>query len=470
MNRALTRSCALLLFSASVTQLAQQPARNVNKTPLDVLEGISALVRKCVDEKEPIEVSKLIGLVRDAKAMATDLDENDRAKVIGDLGRILVYGRRKIKIRLVDGQRRGMDPRSTLQQKIIDLFGALEDKRALPHLVQYIRLYGHTAAEARRSAVSALIERLGGTVPVPIEVEKAKKAELARRLGNWVETRRLIVRLKTEKLDAAETSKIILRLGEVGDRRAVEPVINELTAKDAHWIVRQNALGTLGRLGGRRAQSLLVAELARPMPAGAKLEDYGEVEAILRSYAASGLGTSGDETVIELLEKLASDAKQYVRVREACRYALGRARDRAAAEPSAASQPASPASARVGAAAPSDTRWARVITNPKDRGTLQDAYEAVYGKRSVKDQLQHAPPLERKGQDRGFGEWFDVVMKTNFRLTPDEDNWLLFRSRQLDMYDQMWIDRIERNGDRITVAARRAIWLGKYTKNVTFHP
>ena len=160
------------------------------------------------------------------------------------------------------------------------------------------------------------------------------------RQANRRETERLIGRLNKEKLDRVEVAKIIRRLGEVGDTRAIKPIIKRIEEKGVHWIVRQDALSTLGRLGGAGAQAILLKVLTRPMPAKAKLEDYGEVEAILRGYAARALGRCGDKSVITILEQVTSDPKQYVRVREASRSALRKLSSRFGKKVSPASKPA----------------------------------------------------------------------------------------------------------------------------------
>jgi hypothetical protein len=45
----------------------------------------------------------------------------------------------------------------------------------------------------------------------------------------------------------------------------------------------------------------------------------------------------------------------------------------------------------------------------------------------------------------------------------------VFRSRQLDDNDRMWIERIERRGNRIEIVACEAVWQGRYSKNFTWY-
>ncbi len=47
--------------------------------------------------------------------------------------------------------------------------------------------------------------------------------------------------------------------------------------------------------------------------------------------------------------------------------------------------------------------------------------------------------------------------------------WLIFRTEQLDDYDRIWSERIERRGKQITVVANLAKWQGKYFRNFTYY-
>jgi hypothetical protein len=66
-------------------------------------------------------------------------------------------------------------------------------------------------------------------------------------------------------------------------------------------------------------------------------------------------------------------------------------------------------------------------------------------------------------------EWSDQLLDREFQPTSDDDNWLLFRSRQLDDNDRMWVERIVRRGNQLTVVAHEAVWRGRYQKNFTHH-
>ena len=46
---------------------------------------------------------------------------------------------------------------------------------------------------------------------------------------------------------------------------------------------------------------------------------------------------------------------------------------------------------------------------------------------------------------------------------------LLFRTRQLDDNDRVWIEKIERSGNAFTVTMHEAIWQGNYFKTFTWY-
>ena len=81
--------------------------------------------------------------------------------------------------------------------------------------------------------------------------------------------------------------------------------------------------------------------------------------------------------------------------------------------------------------------------------------------------LQHAPPIEQKPAKTSLDAWADQLLKKKVELTDKDDNWLIFRTEQLDDNDRVWVERIERRGQQITVAANVAKWQGKYFRNFT---
>ena len=65
--------------------------------------------------------------------------------------------------------------------------------------------------------------------------------------------------------------------------------------------------------------------------------------------------------------------------------------------------------------------------------------------------------------------WADQLLKKKVAPTDKDDNWLIFRTEQLDDNDRIWVERIERRGQQINVLANLAKWQGKYFHNFTYY-
>jgi hypothetical protein len=117
--------------------------------------------------------------------------------------------------------------------------------------------------------------------------------------------------------------------------------------------------------------------------------------------------------------------------------------------------------------------WTRVLKERGERGKLRDAYQNVRGdsgKWRDEPGLQHAPPIEKKPAKLQLDDWADRLLDQGpFSATAGDDNWLIFRSRQLDDNDRLWIERIERRGNQFTVVLSEAIWQGRYFKTFTYY-
>jgi len=105
-------------------------------------------------------------------------------------------------------------------------------------------------------------------------------------------------------------------LGKLGDKRAVEPLINAL--KDEDRSVRSSASGALGRLGDPRAVEPLIAALK-------------DQDKYVRRSAASALGRLGDKRAVEPL--IAALKDKDAGVRRSVAWALAQLGDERAVEP-----------------------------------------------------------------------------------------------------------------------------------------
>ena len=114
----------------------------------------------------------------------------------------------------------------------------------------------------------------------------------------------------------------------------------------------------------------------------------------------------------------------------------------------------------------------KALKERTERGTLSDRREMVRGdsgKWNDAATLQHAPPIPQKPQGLSLDDWADQLADKKFKLKAHEDNWLIFRTRQLDDNDRAWVETIERRGDEFTIVLSEATWQGRYFKTFTFY-
>lgn len=112
-----------------------------------------------------------------------------------------------------------------------------------------------------------------------------------------------------------------------------------------------------------------------------------------------------------------------------------------------------------------------VLKSVKDRtqrGTLSDQRQLVRGdtgKWNDTSLLLHSAKPAGKSLD----DWMDELTEKKPAVSAAEENWLLFRTRQLDDNDRVWIEKIERSGNAFTITMHEAIWQGNYFKTFTYY-
>jgi len=119
-----------------------------------------------------------------------------------------------------------------------------------------------------------------------------------------------------------------------------------------------------------------------------------------------------------------------------------------------------------------ESQTLKVVREPAERGTLSDQRELVRGdsgKWRDAAKLQVAPPIRQKPAGMKLDDWADELAEKQPPTKAADDNWLIFRTRQLDDNDRVWIERIERSGNTFTVTMHEAIWEGKYFKTFTYY-
>lgn len=114
--------------------------------------------------------------------------------------------------------------------------------------------------------------------------------------------------------------------------------------------------------------------------------------------------------------------------------------------------------------------WKKESTDRSNRTALHGSSQVVRGdsgKWNDHAQLLLALPISQKPAKMSLDAWADEIQKKKFELTEKDDIWIIFRTEQLDDNDRVWIERIERRGQQITVVANQAKWQGKYFRNFT---
>jgi len=110
----------------------------------------------------------------------------------------------------------------------------------------------------------------------------------------------------------------------------------------------------------------------------------------------------------------------------------------------------------------------KVVRDRAQRGTLSDQRQIVRGdtgKWNDAAMLLHATSPVKKP----FDDWMDELAESKPTATAADEHWLLFRARQLDDNDRVWIEKIERSGNAFTITMHEAIWQGSYFKTFTYY-
>lgn len=114
----------------------------------------------------------------------------------------------------------------------------------------------------------------------------------------------------------------------------------------------------------------------------------------------------------------------------------------------------------------------RILTDRSKRGSLVDEFEKVRGdsgKWRDDPSLQVAPALSGKPRNLSLDAWADEIAEKRLVLSAAAETWLIFRTRQLDDNDRLWISKIQRDENQITIELNHAVWQGDYSKNFTWY-
>lgn len=143
------------------------------------------------------------------------------------------------------------------------------------------------------AAVDALVQMLGRNTPFG----SAEAAIVLGEIGDRRAVEPLVVALQTGNMLVAQNAA--QALGEIGDRRAVEPLIRALQTRGG--LIMLWAITSLGQLGDRRAVAPLIAVL-----------DAVESDS-LRYTVIRALGEIGDPRAVEPILAYENDPSRHVR-------------------------------------------------------------------------------------------------------------------------------------------------------------
>lgn len=114
--------------------------------------------------------------------------------------------------------------------------------------------------------------------------------------------------------------------------------------------------------------------------------------------------------------------------------------------------------------------WTKESKDRTKRAALHESSMLIRGdsgKWNDDNRVVHAPPLARKPATLSLDAWVDELLKKPVELTEKDDQLLILRTEQLDDNDRLWVERIERRGQKIDLVTNLAKWQGKYFRNFT---
>jgi hypothetical protein len=119
-----------------------------------------------------------------------------------------------------------------------------------------------------------------------------------------------------------------------------------------------------------------------------------------------------------------------------------------------------------------ETSWTKALADRSQRGTLHDAALIVRGDSGRwmdEETFVHAPPPAKANSRWALDDWVDAWSEKKYDSTAADDNWLILRTKQLNDNDRLWVERVERSGNKLKVVVTLASWRGKYQKNFTLY-
>lgn len=163
-----------------------------------------------------------------------------------------------------------------------------------------------------------------GQMPCPVAAPDATGDNVAQnqaeeRSTDPVVTKKLSMKLREGQLPEPEKNKVILRLMNEGDLSCL-PVLIEHIGTNHSFVVRQNAIRALGKIGDQAAVPALEGILNTPI--SGNIHEEEEIEAVLRRNAVVALSEIGDQKVLQLLKLIVDATNEYPSVRDLAKSAI----------------------------------------------------------------------------------------------------------------------------------------------------
>lgn len=111
---------------------------------------------------------------------------------------------------------------------------------------------------------------------------------------------------------------------------------------------------------------------------------------------------------------------------------------------------------------------ARSIDTP-EVSVMRESVRGDTGKWNDTPGIQRIPPPSTKPANLSLDDWAEQSHDHPVPSTSGDEQWLFYRTRQLDDNDRVLFSQIERAGNNITVTFREAIWQGYYNKTFTYY-
>jgi len=117
-----------------------------------------------------------------------------------------------------------------------------------------------------------------------------------------------------------------------------------------------------------------------------------------------------------------------------------------------------------------EAAWTKALEDRSQRGKLHDAAQLVRGdsgRWNDEERWVHCPAPPKMAARFSLDDWGDEWSAKKAAPTAGDENWLMLSTRQLNDHDRVWVERVERRGNRLTVLVNQSVWRGKYFKNFT---